>query len=501
MTLPAVPWVFAATASPEPFGLDVEPGERAFATPRDVETYVTKTLWPAFEAERSRLRLIDLWYKGEQANPNVPRGATSELRNLLALSKTPWLGLVVTTIAQAMYCDGYRSPEAKANSSQWRTWNANSFDVRQIAIHRAALAYGYSFAVALPGLGPDGETKTSVLRGVSPQRMFAVWEDPAADDWPIYAMKVEPERGGTVELKVLDDTYVHTLIRNADGVVWQKSEAHSAGVCPVVRYCNQLDLDGRTPGEVEPFIPVASRIDKTLFDRLMVQHFNSWKVRYISGMANFADTEEEANAKKFKLRQNDILVSEDPDTKFGTLDETNLAGFIESASADIESLAAVAQLPNHLLTGKMVNLSAEALAAARAPLTQKVHERQVSFGAAHSQLLRLSAKLEGDLDAANDVMARITWQDVEVRSLSQAVDAYGKAAQMLGIPRRYLWGRLPGVTQSDVEEWIDHALDDDPLDKFLRSRDDIRATPAGGALVGGDLGLGPTPNIPEPQVP
>ncbi|MFI7191471.1 phage portal protein [Nocardia nova] len=501
MTLPVVPWVFAATASPEPFGLDVPPGDRAFGSPKEVVDYVTKKLWPAFENERTRLRLIDRWYKGEQADPNVPRGATSELRNLLALSKTPWLGLVVTTIAQAMYCDGYRSPESAKNSAPWRTWMANNFDVRQIAIHRAALAYGYAYATALPGKAPDG-TKTAVLRGMSPQRMYAVYEDPACDDWPVYAMQVEPERGGEIELKVFDDTYVHHLTRTNDRVTWVKSEAHQAGVCPVVRYCNSLDLDGRTPGEVEPFIPVASRIDKTSFDRLMVQHFNSWKVRYISGMANFADTEEEANAKKFKLRQNDLLVSEDPDTKFGTLEETSLAGFIDSVEADIESLAAVAQLPNHLLTGKMVNLSAEALAAARAPLTQKVYERQVAFSASHSQLLRLAANLEGDLGSASDVMARMTWQDVEVRSLSQAVDALGKAAQMLGIPRQFLWSRIPGVTQSDVTEWMDHALDDDPLSKYLRGIEDVRATPAGGALIGADQQLGQaTPDVPMPKAP
>lgn len=904
MTLPlnAVPWAFAATASPEPFNLpDVLAGTGSFPSPDAVVKYVRSFMWPQFETERTRLRLIDLWYRGEQANPNVPHGATRELLNLLALSKTPWLGLVVTTIAQAMYADGYRSPEmAKNTPGPWRTWNANSFDVRQIAVHRAALAYGYAYTTVLPGLAPDG-TKCSVLRGVSPQRMFAVYEDPGADDWPVYAMKVEPERGGKCELKVFDDTFVHTLTRTEEKVEYIGTEAHSAGVCPVIRYCNQLDLDGRTPGEVEPFVPVASRIDKTEFDRLMVQHYNSWKVRYISGMANFAESEDEANLKRFKLRQSDILVSEDPDTKFGQLDETNLAGFISSAEADIEALAAVAQLPNHLLTGKMINLplaldtkvpvpggfstmgdlrvgdevfglhgrpagvtalspvytdrecykltfdsgvevvadadhgwttthftypaspyskakgreqrttsmvttrdiaetlrtrvgtfnhfipvysphdgpeidfgvdpytlgawlgdgdringiitahdddatsmvaalegagelvmvrkckdeahkalslititydklrcpyghgrprgtkydttrctpcrkdresgvervkvnlsfparlkelgvwrnkhipeqyfhgslkqrlsllqgimdtdgtvkrgqgsvaftthdhkfadqvrrlvrslgykaeahaaitgprptpsggytppctsfritfsaldvvfrmprkaelqrtdfgggdgksntprrhyivgcervesvpvrcitvdsedhlfcvtdafiathnSAEALAAARAPLTQKVFERQTAFGASHSQMLRLSAKLEGDLDAANDPFARITWQDVEVRSLAQAADAYGKLAQMLGVPRQFLWPRIPGVTQSDVQEWTDHALDDDPLSKYLRGLSDIRATPAGGALIGADQQLGAnTPLVPPPAIP
>jgi hypothetical protein len=35
--------------------------------------------------------------------------------------------------------------------------------------------------------------------------------------------------------------------------------------------------------------------------------------------------------------------------------------------------------------------------------------------------------------------ARVSWQDMSVRSLSQAVDAYGKAAQMLGVPEQALW--------------------------------------------------------------
>lgn len=488
MTVPlnAVPWAVAAASSPEPFNVALSEG--AFTSPEALIDYVRKTLWPQYETERTRLRVIDLWYRGEQANPNVPRGATSELLNLLSLSKTPWLGLVVTTIAQTMYADGYRSPESTKNlPGPWKTWHANSFDVRQIAVHRAALAYGYSYTTVLPGVGPDG-AKCSVLRGVSPQRMFAVYEDPGADEWPIFAMKVEPLGGNKFELKILDDTFVHTLYKSDDKYTYIRSEAHYAGVCPVVRYANQLDLDGRTPGEVEPFIPVASRIDKTIFDRLMVQHFNSWKVRYISGMANFADSEEEANTKRMKLRQSDILVSEDPDTKFGQLDETGLAGFIAASSADIESLAAVAQLPSHLLTGQMINLSAEALAAARAPLTQKVFERQTAFGAAHSQMLRLSAKLEGDLGAAADVMARVTWQDVEVRSLAQAVDALGKAAQMLSIPKQYLWPRIPGVTQADVAEWTEHALDTDALSEYLRNQ------PAVSSAASSDIPADPTTN-------
>lgn len=486
--LNAVPWAFAAAAQPEPKGGVAPEG----LTEQKLLDYVQKSLWPAFEAERDRLRVLDLWLKGEQANPNVPRGATKELQNLLALSKTPWLGLVVTTIAQTLYVDGYRSPEPNGNlPGPWATWCANGFDVRQLAVHRAAIGYGYSFVTVLPGMAPTGE-KRSVMRGVSPKRMYAVYDDPGADDWPELAMKVEPQRGGNIRVKVLDDKFEHELLRTStDKWSYVDVREHGAGVCPVVRYTNQLDLEGNTPGEVEPFIPVASRIDKTEFDRLMTQHFNSWKVRTVSGMAQ-PETVEDENRAKFKLRHNDLLVAEDPDTKFGTLEETALGGFISAADADRESLAAVSQLPSHLLTGKLVNLSAEALAAARSSMTQKAYERKISFGSSHSQALRLAAKLDGDLDAARDVFARVTWQDVEVRSLAQAVDALGKAATMLGIPKQFLWARIPGVTATDVQEWTDHALDDDALSQYLR---DLGAKP--GQSAPADRIPGGSPALPE----
>ncbi|MFC8531927.1 phage portal protein [Nocardia sp. NPDC057227] len=472
---------FAAAAQPEPVG---EQPPQGLADAKLLE-YVRDVMWPAFEAERERLRVIDLWMKGDQADSRVPNGATKELKNLLALSKTPWLGLVVTTIAQTLYVDGYKSPEAKGNiPGPWATWNANGMEVRQLAIHRGAVGYGYSYETVLPGIAP-GNVQRAVMRGVSPKRMLAVYEDPGADEWPELAMKVEPQRGGAILVKVLDHQFVHRMLRTSDDKwTYLGLQEHGAGVCPVVRFTNMLDLEGNTPGEVEPFIPVASRIDKTEYDRLSVQHHNSWKVWTASGMANFAESEEEANLKKLKLRMGDILIAEDPDTKFGTLDETGLKGFIDAADADRESLAAVAQLPSHLLTGKLVNLSAEALAAARASLTQKAYERKVSLGAAHSQALRLAAKLDGDIEAAQDVYARVTWQDVEVRSLAQAVDALGKAAQMLGIPRQFLWSRIPGVTADDVKEWVDHALDDDPLTQYLRDFD--KKNPAAGQSFGPD---------------
>ena len=258
-----------------------------------------------------------------------------------------------------------------------------------------------------------------------------------------------------------------------------KTVEHGIGVCPIVRYVNQMDLDGRCIGDVEPVIAVAARIDKTDYDRLLVQHYNSWKVRTATGLEQ-ADDDVNRTEDKRKLAQEDMLVSSDPNVQFGSLPETNMAPFIAAHESDVESLASMLQLPSHLFTGKVVNVSAEALAASRAQTTQKLLEKQTSMGVSHSRMLRLAAAISGDTEAAADFSSRVSWQDVEVRSLAQAADAYGKIAQQLGVPKQFLWRFIPGFDATDVQEMENMVLDSDPLTKYLRDEFTQGYTPGTG---------------------
>jgi hypothetical protein len=72
-------------------------------------TLVADELFPAWESQRDHLDHIDCWYRWQHEDIRLPLGATPELRHLTQLSKVPWLGLVVTAAAQAMYVDGFRS--------------------------------------------------------------------------------------------------------------------------------------------------------------------------------------------------------------------------------------------------------------------------------------------------------------------------------------------------------------------------------------------------------
>lgn len=423
-----------------------------------------------FQAERSHLDTIDRWYRWDHDDPISARGATREHRELSRRAQTPLGNLIVTAAAQELYVEGYRRSDDPDDKGPWNAWQANGMDSRQIALHRAALAYGEAFALVLPGQTTLGEN-IPVIRPVSPRRMMAFWLDPAEDDWPAFAIRCDPSMiDGSLGwlVRFYDETSVWRYQVDGSGVLtYVEHEDHNVGITPVVRYANQLDLEGRTPGEVEPFVPIMGRIDQTTFDRLLVQRYASWKVRTVTGMS-LPDDDEAQNRAKLKLSVEDVLIAEDPDTRFGTLTETLPNGFIDAVKHDLQLLAAVSQTPSYELLGDLINLSAEALVAARSSLARKVDERKHSFGRSHEQTLRLAARIMGDFDAASDWAAQVLWKDTEGRSLGQAADALGKMATMLGVPVEMLWERIPGWTQTDVERAKEMVERGDSISQLLQ---------------------------------
>lgn len=413
-------------------------------------------LLPAWQAERTKLDWIDRWGRWDHEDPHRPRHATAEYRELAARAQAPWGDLVVGSVAQTLYVEGYRRPDAPEDGTGWDIWQANGMDGRQVALHRAVLMYGMAYGTCVPGRTLTGEPMPK-MRCWSPRDMLAVFDDPVDDEWPEYALLVRKLSATSIEMRVYDEQNVYRWrvpdLQSKPTEV--KVEAHGAAVCPVVRYTNRFDLEGRAAGEIEPFIPVFGKIDQTSFDRLVVQRFASWIVRTIAGMstaetaaANNTTTEEVA----LKLRVQDLLTSDDPDTKFGSLPATPLDGFIRAHESDLQVLAAVSQTPAFELLGQLANLSAEALAAAKSSQTAKSEERKHTIGEEHERFIRLSCHIAGDSDGAGDFRAQVRWADTSIRSLAQAVDAFGKAVTMLGLPPEVLWPKVPGLTQQDVDE-------------------------------------------------
>lgn len=447
------------------------------------------------EEEQRRLQKIAAYMRGDQSSVYVPRGARQEYRWLIRRAKVNMLPLVVTTVAQSLFVDGYRPEKSSANAKPWSYWQANRMDGRQHGLHRAALKYGIAYNVVLPGRLAD--KSMPVIKPKSPRRMTAFYEDAVDDEWPMYAVDVTvlnlaPGKK-QCQVRLYDDGFRYTLVGDAkpgarlklaDGGV----EEHGLGVCPVVRYRDGDDLDGDecVRGEVEPLFDVQDQLNSTTFGRMMAETYAAFRQRWVTGMV--PETVDGVAKAPFQAMVDKLWVAEDSDTKFGEFSQTDLGGYLGSAEATIKNMATMSQTPPHHLLGAMVNLSAEALNAARDGLNSKVAERKSVFGEAHEQTLRLAAHAAGDDTGWDDVSAQVVWRDTESRSLAQTVDALGKLVQMLGVPPEVLWEKIPGVTQTDVERWQAAAAKGDALGQ-LKDIIGKQMTPADATMAGRAPGI------------
>jgi hypothetical protein len=420
--------------------------------------------------EATRLDLIRDYMRNRICRIYVPRSASAEYKDLVSQSRVNIMPLIVTTVAQNLFSDGYRAHLASVNAPAWQVWQDNRMDARQSGIYRSALTYGASYATALPGT-INGRS-TAVIKPYSPRALTAVYDDPINDEWPVYALIADTtlEKGKRIrQLRLLDETHSYRLRGSEDNKVVEfiDAEAHNLGVTPVVRWLNEYgDIDDGSQGEVEPLMPLQDQLQQTTFGLLMAQHYAAFRQRWATGMA-IAEDEAGNPIEPFNAAVNRVWQNTSPDGKFGDFAETDLSGYLNSRKSTLAITSAVAQVPPHalLVSDGISNLSAEALAAIEAGLQRKVGERKTSFGESNEQLLRLAGKAAGIPGAWEETSAQIVWRDTESRSLAQIADAYGKIATMLGFPVEILWERLPGITQQDIER----------ARELIQSRDSVAA--------------------------
>lgn len=418
-----------------------------------------------YQGEREHLDLIRRYWKGVQRLPEViPSSAPREVRMMARISRVNICKIIVDSLAQSLFVDNFRANgDSDDNGSAggaaidiWNIWQANKMDARQSAIHRAAAAYGAAYAIVTPG------KPVPVIRAVSPRHLLAAYGD--NPDWPVYALEFRGTFGQKKVWRLYDDSAVYELNANNRQSEFDviSISSHDAGVTPVVRYLDEDDLDAdddvtadplavnytRRPmrGQIAPMMSIQDQIDLTTFSLKVAEWYSAFRQRYAIGWV----PDDEAQKMKASASQLWTFDAGPDEMKLGEFAQSDLSGYIDSRESSLKHAATLSQTPVHELIGELVNLSAEALAAAEQGHERKVDERKTTLGEAHEQMLRLAGKL-ASVSIADD--AEVVWRDTSARSFAATVDGLGKLVTMLGVPPEMLWERIPNVTRQDVERW------------------------------------------------
>lgn len=454
-----------------------------------------------------RAEVFDLAYRyfhGDHLEPYAPQDRSDQIADLQARSITNWIPLLVNLPTQVSYVEGYRRGEStpqnpspksisvagdrKRFSPEYACWQENRMDGKQATIYQAALLYGQSF-VHVNTVHPSGKVKVDVL---STRNTVAFFDDPVNDLRPLLVLTIKTyaRDENTPGLAILwDDTYRYELsLSDKDEFTFIGDPVpHGLSACPVIRYtCGAPDDEGRSLGVVnDTLIRLQDRVNQAAFSTNVTADFGAFKVRTAAGLqVNYKlnpDTGEplldgagNPVPEPIAVSQAKMLISEDPTTKFGQLDETPLAGYLSNEDQATKNLAAIAQFPLHALIGNVSNLSAEALAALEQQFMRQMQSFQVSWGESHEELFRLLAEAKGDDAGAVSYGGEVRWRDMTSKAFGAVMDGLGKASQMLNVPSRGLWPLIPGLSSGDIAD-LEELAEEEQADAMLNGMTPVNA--------------------------
>lgn len=423
----------------------------------DMRALVSR-MWTLHQQELLSFNRIHDYVNGRIGFPSLPEEADAEVKSLAKLSIKNVLGVVRDSFAQNLSVVGYRTATSQENLPAWNNWQRNRMDARQGEIYRPALTYGVSYVAITPGM--DGP----VFRPRSPRQMICVYGDPQIDQWPQYALETWVDTTGgrpTRRGNFFDDEYIYPLqlgpilpqlvddserLNNLFPLSILDETAdpirHGAEYCPVVRYVNGRDADDLIVGEIEPLVTLQRAINEVNFDRLIVARFGAFPQKVIAGWSGTKSEVLQASARR-------VWAFEDPDVKTSSFPAASVEGYNALLEEMMGHVALVAQISPSTVTGKLINVSADALAAAEAQQQRKLSNKRDSFGESHEQMLQCAAQMSGDKGTEDDDEAEVQWRDTEARSFAAVVDGVVKLATA-GVPIEKLLPMIPGMTQQQI---------------------------------------------------
>ena len=414
---------------------------------------VAETLNHALEARLPAVLKFDAYYQGFQR----VAFATSKWREtygaLFDELADNWCQLVVDASVERLKVVGFRfgPSDQGADDDAWDLWQANYLDADSTLAHTDACKVGVAYVLVVPN--PDQPDTPRIT--VEDATQVIALQAPDDRRKRVAALKRWDELDGTQRAVLYTPDAFYRFARNKNAKRWQNDGAavrNVAGVVPVVPMLNNPTMQGVGISDLNVVISLQDAINKLLADMLVNSEYVAFPQRYATGLEipTDPDTGRPLDREKWLSSVSRMWVAEDPEVKFGQLQESDGAGYVEQIEALIQHIAAQTRTPPHYLLGQSGAFpSGESLKATETGLVAKVRRKQLTYGETWEEAMRLAFLYRDDQARGAAANAETLWANPESRTEGELVDALVKL-QTLGYPLEILW-ELHGESPQTIE--------------------------------------------------
>jgi hypothetical protein len=438
--------------------------------------------------DQARMVLMDRYYRGEHPLPFVPRKLRSEFTVMLARSRSNFMRIVVDAPAERLRLQGFRSPDAEdADDELWGWWVDNHMEIdSNIAICDAfKMARAYMSIWRFTG-EDDARVQVEDPRGtyvdydqLNRHRRVAalrVWNDDwtgkvRADVWlpdACYQYIADKDKFTASQLwppgwepgypiDGVEVRFVDSVTREGaapDLARWCRQWNEFAepipnpyGEIPIVPLVNRASTTGHAgESELDDVYLSQDRINEMLFNRALAAWTSAYRQKWATGLEIPVDEEGEP-VEQFQAAVDRFWSSEDPATRFGSFEATDLGQFIDAIEQDVKHIAVQTRTPRHYLVESGQTPSGDSIKSAESGLVAKVLDRQPYFGRSFAEVARLRRVMLGEMDPPR---VEAIWGDPEFRTLAELTDATIKQLVAGIIPVRVAQERL-GFSPTEIE--------------------------------------------------
>lgn len=440
--------------------------------------------------ERSpRIRLYEDYYEGIHKLAFATSRFREVFGNLFHEFADNWMELIVDASVERLAIQGFRFGDGDGDSDAdaWDIFRDNLLDAESDIAHTEAVKLGTSYLIVddvertdqgnpLITVEHPAQVIVSTANGNRRRRTSAVkcWTDESGYVFAnvyfpdgIYRFQTnatvqdkDPVQWSTLYGRWYPDDFVAVpaAFLGNDEAQWGPRAGmpfytpHSLEVVPVLPLMNNpsLKIGGRS--DIAPIIPIQDAINKLVADMIIASEFASFHQRWATGIEFPKDeeTNEPIRRPDFLASVSRVWASEDPDTKFGQFEASDLGNYVKAIEMLIQHTAALTRTPPHYLLGQSGSFpSGDSLAATETGLVAKVGRKKTNFSPSWEEAIRLSFKVKGDARANQP--AETVWADSEQRIRAARIDGALKMTTM-GIPQDAIWEET-GASPAQIRRW------------------------------------------------